>query len=279
MYDRRIVRTGHRTDREPNAMSSDPVDNDRPDPLGSDAFRRLLRADGDVAQSLADALSIRIESADDVLELAARVSALAVRYVPGVDSAAVTLAFDTVRPFTAAATDQSSSSLDRAQYDIGDGPSLRALRTGTVVDMSVDDLDGTWSVLARFARSAGIGRITAYPVLSESADTLGTVNLYSRNTARVAPTHVCEDVIAVLVTYLCASLTTLGLESSWRRAADRVKDLMDARVVIDLAIGILMIRRDCDLPAAVSALNDLAFGNGTTLHDAAVAVVDSIDGV
>ncbi|HEX3733240.1 MAG TPA: GAF domain-containing protein, partial [Mycobacteriales bacterium] len=100
------------------------------------------------------------------------------RAVPGVDEATVTL-LSKGRPHTAASTSETVTELDRDQYRTGDGPCLRAARTGKTVRVVVDDARREWPQFAEASYAAGMGSFLSSP-LRLNQQHAGAINCYSR---------------------------------------------------------------------------------------------------
>src|SRR5215217_2603342 len=112
------------------------------------------------------------------LEDAAR---LAWRDVPGCDGASVSLLHDG-KASTVSATQDRIRELDRAQYQRGHGPCVRAMSGRDAV--TVDDYasDGRWPDVAEDALAAGIHSSLSIPLL-QGRRTIGGLNLYGSNAA------------------------------------------------------------------------------------------------
>lgn len=155
---------------------SDPYDFDTATvrPGGSAATVPAL---GDMTAALEDLTAV-VDAEDDFQVLVDQVCQQIVHAVGGVDEATVTL-LHAREPWTAAATGPVVAELDREQYRSGDGPCLRAARTGKVVRLTVKEAEECWPEYARDAGRAGFGEIIAAPLVIRD-HRAGTINCYSQ---------------------------------------------------------------------------------------------------
>src|SRR6185437_15011742 len=163
----------------------DPIDPAGPTPIlpspdaaaPQDTAQRASDLSGLASQFAAVARALAAE--ETVAETLQRLVEIARATVPGCHHAGVTV-LRRGRPETPAATDDVSGAVDRVQYETGEGPCLSAIleqptyRTG---DLAAET---RWPKFSRPAvERTGVHSVLAYRLFTE-ADTLGALNLYSR---------------------------------------------------------------------------------------------------
>ncbi|MDX6205167.1 MAG: hypothetical protein QOF39_1224 [Frankiales bacterium] len=128
---------------------------------------------------------------------------LAVEGIRGCDSATISLLVDG-EVATVAATSNDATEVDLAQYRVGDGPCLTAIRQGQSVVVDDFALDGRWVGVAAEACGFGIRSSLSLPLLA-GASVVGGLNLYGRGVAafdqesrRVAAAISRQSAIALL---------------------------------------------------------------------------------
>jgi GAF domain-containing protein len=157
--------------------------------------------------------------------------------VPGCHHAGVTV-LRRGRPETPAATDDVSGAVDRVQYETGEGPCLSAIleqptyRTG---DLAAET---RWPEFSRPAvERTGVRSVLAYRLFTE-ADTLGALNLYSRER------DAFDDEAEAIGTILAAHAALAFARAREREQISGLEQAVASNRAIGMAIGILMaIRR------------------------------------
>jgi transcriptional regulator with GAF, ATPase, and Fis domain len=162
-----------------------------------------------------------------------------VSVVPGADMASITVLGEG-GPHTCASTDPRAWRIDDAQYAEGDGPCLRAARTGRLVRIEVPQAAQLWPTFAQVASEAGVGSFLAAP-LSVDRHAAGAVNLFS------VGTHGFREIdTKFLQLYTAVAQVALHSVGRARLAEEQVEQLrtaMSSRAVIEQAKGILMAVR------------------------------------
>ncbi|WP_346051649.1 MULTISPECIES: ANTAR domain-containing protein [Amycolatopsis] len=189
----------------------------------------------EVRQAL-EALSDTVAVTDDPGALLQAVCEQVVRVVPGADMASITL----VRAegaTTAATTHDVAVKIDSAQYDEGDGPCLRAARTGEIVRVEIDTARQLWPHFTTVAREHGVGSYLASP-LAVAEGFSGAINLFG-----FGGHGFLELDQQILELYTLVVTTVLRLSHRATQAREQVRHLriaMQSRAVIEQAKGILM---------------------------------------
>ncbi len=187
---------------------------------------RALRAEGSVQATLA------------------KIVELAVSTVDGCDHAGVTLVEErTVR--TPAASDDVPRLVDTVQYETGEGPCLDAIRKHEV--FQTDDLlrEVRWPNFSRrAAEESGVASMLCFRLFVE-ADTMGALNMYSRNKGAF-------DAEDRAVGSIFAAHAAVALSAA--RQQDQLEQALETRDVIGQAKGILMARQDVTAEQAFDML-------------------------
>lgn len=244
----------------------------RPTPDTSASFRRARQLNPVGMDKLRRDLSIPTISADRVIELMTRCTSAAVELVSGVDHAGVTATLDST-PFTVAPTDPLVGAFDDAQYIFGDGPCLRASRSGHNVRMSLSELEGRWPGLGTRARAAQLTEFLAIPLFAQETP-VGSLNLYSRESIDNSIHGL--DLVTVLAEYLGSALDVAADDAQRGRAATVLRDAVAARVDIDRAVGVLMHQNDFDASLAFRELEARASADSGNILKAARQVLASL---
>ncbi len=201
----------------------------------------------------------------DALDFACRLSVAA---LPDFRWAGVSLT-GTVEPFTAAASDPRACTVQQAQYDLGDGPCLRAVRHDRTITLRIDEIAVRWPDLARAAKSAGIGSTVAVPLHTRDA-VLGSLNLYGSYPAygfTVPPAT-----LALLTSYFERVLASDGTELK-RLSGSQLRRAMGHREIVEQARGVLMATSGLDRREAGDRLQQLAERGRCSLVAAARSVL------
>jgi hypothetical protein len=127
-------------------------------------------------RSVAGILLDLLAATEQVSEIFADITQLAVGSIPGCESASITMIHDGIAS-TVAATDARAQSIDESQYRQGRGPCIEAARTAQVVQ--VDDVTTiTNDLWRRTARHAQVTATLSIP-LSVAANVEAGLNLYT----------------------------------------------------------------------------------------------------
>jgi GAF domain-containing protein len=189
----------------------------------------------DVNSAMAD-LASALEADPGSVEILDAISAEAVRVVPGADMASIT-AIREDGAETLAYTDERALKVDRAQYEAGDGPCLRAAATGKTVRLSTGTAHELWPDFVTSAEQFDVRSYLAVPLRVDDRLS-GAINLFGFED------HGFRETDSKLLE-LYATIVTFGLRATrryrdTRRLADNLEAAMRTRAVIEQAKGILM---------------------------------------
>jgi GAF domain-containing protein len=195
-----------------------------------------------------------------------RVVEIARVIVPGCHHAGVTV-LRRGRPETPAATDEVSGAVDRVQYETGEGPCLSAIleqptyRTG---DLAAETRWPTFSGPA--VERTGVRSVLAYRLFTE-ADTLGALNLYSRE--RDAFDAEAEAIGMILVAHAALAFA----RAREREQISGLEQALASNRSIGMAMGILMAIRRIGQDEAFDLLRSVSQRTNRKLREIADEVV------
>lgn len=222
----------------------------------------------ELTAAMAELASLLVDE-DDLAGMLERVSRLARRSIPGCDSAGVTL-LERGRPITAAATDERTLVVDEAQYKVGDGPCLRAYRTGTVQRVVVSEAYARYPDFTLAAYEAGIRSFLAAPLLVRDAG-VGALNLYSSEPHGFF--QIDEAVVLLFAGQAAVAVTNSQLYQGARTLSAQLEAAMAARAVIEQAKGVLMGTRGVTADAAFDLLRRTSQAQNRKLRAVAADIV------
>jgi GAF domain-containing protein len=241
--------------RSPEELAQGPTDN---------VVQRL----DDVTDALAE-LSQILDQEEDLAAIMERVCHQVVSAIPDADLASVTVLRDGV-PETLAWTDHLTLVVDRAQYDVDEGPCLEAARSGQIQPVPVSDAAQRWPAFAKAASDLGIGSYLAAPLFIDD-EYHGSLNLYGKRT------HGFRALDAALLgLYTTAAEAALRNTLRYLNARRHMADLHQAltsRAVIDQAKGILMAAHGISADEAFTRLADRSQIENRKLRDLAAEFV------
>ncbi len=199
----------------------------------------------------------------------------AVEHLDSFDGASLTLAHDDHALDLVATSDERIRRLARRQLDLGEGPSLEAHRSGSVV--SVDDLSGAtarWPVYAAHAAEAGVGSGLAIP-LRVGAIRLGVLGLVTERVGSVTD----SDRISALDYADAAVLLVLHLHSAARDDGTApgplspLEQAFDGRAEVHQATGMVSVQMGVGLTDALLMIRARAFSENRSMMEVAQDVV------
>jgi GAF domain-containing protein len=220
------------------------------------------------------ALTAALENRSDTSQMLDAVCAEAVRVVPGADMASVTVIEDHGAR-TAAFTDRRAVEIDKAQYEAGDGPCLRAAATGAIVRVSLRTASALWPDFVATAQRRGVGSYLAAP-LSVDDRLSGAINLFGFGD------HGFEEIDSQLLA-LYTTIVTFGLRTTrryrqTRELAEHLDVAMRSRAVIEQAKGILMASHGVGEDEAIRRLVAESQATNTKLREIAGDLVRKASG-
>jgi GAF domain-containing protein len=220
-------------------------------------------------------LTLALDTDDDLAALLQGVCEQVTGTLPGIDAATVTMLAADGSPETAAATSPLATELDQKQYEWGDGPCLRAARTGQLVRVSVAEAADQWPVFAASAGGAGFGSFLSAP-LSLDDEHAGAVNCYSTEGHGFAELDV--KLLSLYTKAVEAALSSHRRYVRARRTAEQLQAALASRAVIDQAKGIVMAVRRVNAEQAFALLVEQSQRDNVKLKDLAARFVARASG-
>lgn len=200
-----------------------------------------------------------------------QVAHLAKRTIPGAGEVSVTL-IDRKAAHTAAYTGNLALTLDKWQYDQGDGPCLAASSAFTTMSLPDMDTENRWPDWADRAKQNGVHSSLSIglPVLEEVT---GALNVYATE-----PEAFDDDAIILGQTfagYAAVALANAHVFDAQARLAQHLQAAMQSRAIIEQAKGIIMGSRQCTADQAFAILTKISQDTNRKLRDVAAALVAS----
>jgi hypothetical protein len=166
-------------------------------------------------------------------------------------------------------TDSTASRLEELQFDLGEGPSVDAFRTASLV--RVPDLAAAdrWPAFLQSAEDLAVGAIFAFPLMLGAAAT-GTVTCY-----RSTPGPL-DDEAADIGVSLSRAIAGPAFRRAIVLAADESPDgdpPIESRREIHQATGMVLTQLGISATDALSRIRAYAFSSGHTVQEIAHDVV------
>jgi transcriptional regulator with GAF, ATPase, and Fis domain len=202
---------------------------------------------------------------DDTL---ATITASAIEAVPGVDHASISITGKDGLIQTLAPTDIVAVRADELQYELGEGPCLKAVLEEPVVQ--VDDIasDLRWPQYGpRAAKQFGLGSQLAFQFRADP-HVRGGFNLYSEQAHQIT-------VETRQLAALFANMAAVAL--GWTRQEENLNDALVTRNLIGQAVGIVIERYKIDSDRAFSFLVRTSQTGNIKLRDVAAGIVKDAD--
>lgn len=218
---------------------------------------------------MVERLHRRVHDDTTLRNLLHRASEEAVRMIVGADWAGVTTQF-AGPPVTAAHSDPRVLTVDDVQYELGDGPCLRAMRTDRAVTMTGPQVTQRWPILRSAVHRVGVQAFHAEPLHARGL-TVGSLNLYS---AQPGGLHEPDrDVLVVLTECLDRGLTDYSAAQAGEKDARRLQHALRTHLLVNHAVGVLMASHELSVGAARRALNQDAVAQGRPIAEVAVEII------
>jgi GAF domain-containing protein len=212
---------------------------------------------------------------ENVEQFLHELAVLSTRIVAGGLSCGMTLRLRGQTPVTAACSDPVAAQADEAQYETGDGPCLRAARTGEEIRIDEMPAERRWPEFADRAASLGIMSSLSLPLIADGRPA-GALNWYAPRPAafgeqeRARARNFAENASGAL---------TLALRmASCNDLTDQLRSSMASRAVIDQALGVIMATERCPQDKAFAMLRSVSQNTNTKLRDVAATIVTNVSG-
>lgn len=173
-----------------------------------------------------------------------RVGQLAVQTLDGCDHAGISL-IEGRKVTTVGSSDEVPALVDAIQYEVDDGPCLDAIRLHQVFLVSHLEQERRWPEFSlRAAEETGVKSMLALRLFVEE-DTMGALNLYSKNTEAF-------DADAQVMATIFAAHAAVALRAALRE--EQFHEALASRDVIGQAKGMLMAREGITAEEAFETL-------------------------
>lgn len=197
----------------------------------------------ELAETLSE-LSRELQDKSDVGDTLSAIVHAAVGTVPGAEAASISSVRGRREVQTRAATGDLPREVDKAQYELGQGPCLDSLFESRTVRLADLGAETPWPGFTERAAALGVGSMLAVQLYVRGED-LGALNLFSTRSG--AFTDESEQVGLLFAAHAAVALAGAQEEQQLRAA-------MDTRDLIGQAKGILMERYKIDAQEAFRML-------------------------
>lgn len=213
-----------------------------------------------------------VRATDDPLDMMRSAVELAVRQIDAADAATLSIVHRRGRVETPAASEPAARAADELQYELGEGPCLRAISEDQVVRVPDVERDQRWPRWSRAVVERTPYRSMLCHRLFTARDRVGALNLYAERPDAFDRDDVehGEALAAHVALAVRSAQQVAGLETA-----------LDSRTVIGQATGILMERFGLDDQQAYALLTRLSSHGNRKLRDLAeqLATTGTIDGL
>jgi anti-anti-sigma factor len=173
---------------------------------------------------------------------------------------------------TVAASNDTVVAMDHDQYTTGEGPCVDASVNGRWFHAESLDQETRWPAFTPRAKSLGINAILSNPLMAHGKP-VGALNIYSHSPAAFGVKE--QALAATFATKTSALFADPEDELSDVELAWRQRDALQAREVIALAQGVIMVREGVDQERATKTLRRSSRRSGKTVREQAEDVVAS----
>jgi hypothetical protein len=202
---------------------------------------------------------------DDILQL---IAGLTATLLPSVDYASIT-ALRHGAASTVAMSSDLALAVDEAQYADGTGPCLEALN-GEPIEVPCVATLVNWPGFKHAALGFGLQASLSIPLVAGRGIPIAALNLYTHHAEALKPLgSAISAVIHSMIQHSAPASNSLD-HGSWQLVAGLAEALAIQRQ-IQIAVGILMARRQLDADAAYLQIREEAAATGRSLRDTASA--------
>ena len=225
--------------------------------------------DVDAAIAALARLVVGRESVEESLQ---RIAELARAHVEGADSVSVTVIGADGTPRTAACTDDTSLTIDRAQYEGRRGPCLEAYERQQVVRVDSTLDVSRWPEFETVAVEQDVRASLSVPLVVDAAG-VGAVNIYSRAERPWTPASEATATSLAAQGAVAVANAMLYLEAT--EMAEHLERALQTRDVIGQAKGILMERHRIDADEAFDRLREMSQRENVKLREVAERIASA----
>jgi transcriptional regulator with GAF, ATPase, and Fis domain len=195
-----------------------------------------------------------------------RICQLALHTVPGCEYSSITLVSGR-QVTTEGATDEVARTVDRIQYETGEGPCLNSIAAHEVVQSNDLSTESRWPTFCRRAVGETEVRSMLCFRLYKRENTMGALNLFSTATEAFEDAQEAHDFGAVFAAHAAVALAGAQEHANLDQA-------LKSREVIGQAMGILVGRQGVSMDEAFAMLRSGSQRLNIKLRDVAQQIVD-----
>jgi ANTAR domain/GAF domain len=197
------------------------------------------------------------------------VTRVAVRRIPGVEWASITEGIDG-RFSTVVATDERARTVDKIQYELGNGPCVDAIMNATNFRTGHLESDDRWPEFSRrAAEDFGVHSMLSFRLYLEDDSRIAGLNLYATKADAMDDTS--ETIGTLVATH---GAIVVAAAAARERATQLQTALVNSRQ-IGMAMGILMATHKLSRDQAFDLLRVASQNTNRKLADIASDVIDT----
>jgi hypothetical protein len=170
---------------------------------------------------------------------------------------------------TVCVTDEGRDGESR-QFDLGEGPSYTAHRTGWPVQVPDLEQDNTWPAFAVAAEALGFRAVFAFPLRSGSVG-LGALTLYQYVAGELTSEQYADAL--VIARFALHLLTSLQAGRPPDELDQVFTDSLSYSVQVHQASGVVSVQLGVSVAAALAVMRAHAFTEGASLTEVATQVI------
>ena len=174
-----------------------------------------------------------------------------------------------------AATDEPGRLLESRQQAIGHGPCVDSLTFDRVICTSDLALDDRWPALLPELPEAGVRALLGVPIHADRMP-IGALNVYRDRPAEWSDSEI--DALQAYGTLIEGLLRTALMAHTRGEMVEQLQHALDHRVVIERAVGALMLRDGTDAVTAFNKLRNAARSSEQKVADVAAELLARIPG-
>ena len=157
------------------------------------------------------------------------------------------------------------------QFDLGEGPSSMAHRTGWPVQVPDLERDRTWPAFAEAAGGVGLRAVFAFPFRSGSVG-LGALTVYQHVTGDLTSEQYADALVVAQVAFNLFASLQAGRPPGELEAL--VTEGLSNTVEVHQASGVVSVQLGIPVAASLAVLRAHAFAEASSLTDIATQVIE-----
>lgn len=253
-----------------------------PEWLSYAALAAVVGEHGDRVAEVIGRLHRAVRDEDELVQVLSAATELVHGTSPRLAGATVTLTGDPT--LTLASSPPEVADIDKAQYDLGDGPCLRAATTSRSVTLSRAQVRSVWPSVAAVMATHDVAGVTCRPVVLQGArEAAGSVNVYvgdggsgstgARTTQQVA--RGAEAMTDFVLGFVARAVEEYVAVHAARTESRRLREAMVDRAVIEQAKGVLIADHGVDADTAFAALVKMSRDSNVKVRAVAARIIEA----